>query len=98
MRTARGVEEIIAAAFVTGCRARRRAPSPSVARSCDARRAWVAPGGARQVPVEPCGDRRQSGVFQLFFEQPPDSRDVGEIPRLAVAPRQTREDAQDLAV
>ena len=53
----------------------------------------------RQMAVEPVGDRAQRRLArEIVFEQPPDARDVGEIGRLAVAPPQPREDADDLAV
>jgi hypothetical protein len=50
------------------------------------------------MAVEPPGDRDEGRVGELSFEQPPDPREVYQVARFAVAPPQSREDAEDLAV
>src|SRR5271166_1336383 len=56
------------------------------------------PSRARQMAVEPASDRGESRMCQVSFKQPADPWQVDEVTRLAVAPPQSREDAEDLAI
>src|SRR5689334_14805424 len=56
------------------------------------------PSRARQVAVEPSSDRVKGRVANLLLQQPPDPWEVDEVAWFAVAPPQSREDAEDLAV
>src|SRR5580658_329939 len=48
--------------------------------------------------IKPGGDRRQRRVAQILLDEAPDPRNVRKVLRLAVAPPQPGEDADDLAV
>src|SRR5260370_8234372 len=56
------------------------------------------PSRARQVPVEPPSDRVKGRVGKLLVEEPPDPREVDEVVRLPIAPPQSGEDPEDLAI
>ena len=50
------------------------------------------------MAVEPPGDRGEGRVGEFSFEQPPDPREMYQVARFAVAPPQSRENPEDLAV
>src|SRR5690606_39968557 len=52
----------------------------------------------RDVGGEPFGYRRQRRMLEIALHRSPDAGDHREVARLAVAPPQPREDADDLGV